>query len=105
MNSTAHVLVHPSGRFVYGSNRGHDSIAVFAVDEVTGRLTAVGHQFTGGRTPRNFEIDPSGTFLLAENQNSDSVVTFRIDLESGLLTPTGKVARIPMPVCIRFLNR
>ena len=105
LNSTAHVLVHPSGRFVYGSNRGHDSIAVFAVDEVTGRLTAVGHQSTGGRTPRNFEIDPSGTFLLAENQNSDSVVTFRIDLESGLLTLTGKVARIPMPVCIRFLNR
>ena len=103
-NTTAHILVHPSGRFLYCSNRGHDSIAVFAVDEVTGRLTAVGHQATGGRTPRNFEIDPSGTFLVAENQNSDSVVTFRIDSESGLLTPTGNLTRIPMPVCVKFLN-
>ena len=103
-NTTAHVLVHPSGRFVYGSNRGHDSIAIFAVDEVAGRLTVVGHQSTGGRAPRNFEIDPSGTFLVAENQNSDTVVTFRIDVESGLLTPTGNVTRIPMPVCIKFLK-
>ena len=71
-NTTAHVLVHPTGRFVYGSNRGHDSIAIFTVDDEMGRLTSVGHQPTGGRTPRNFEIDPSGTFLVAENQNSDS---------------------------------
>ena len=104
-NTTAHVLVHPTGRFVYGSNRGHDSIAIFTVDDEMGRLTSVGHQPTGGRTPRNFEIDPSGTLLVAENQNSDSVVTFLIDAESGLLAPTGNVAHIPMPVCIRFLNR
>ena len=104
-NSTAHILVHPSGRFLYVSNRGHDSIAIFAVDDATGRLTAVGHQSTGGRTPRNFEIDPSGSLLVAENQNSDTVVTFRIDMESGLLTPSGSVARVPMPVCVKFLDR
>ncbi len=104
-NTTAHILVHPDGRFLYVSNRGHDSIAIFAVDGETGRLTAVGHQSTGGRTPRNFEIDPSGTLLVAENQNSDSVVTFRIDLESGLLDPTGQVTRVPMPVCVKFLNK
>ena len=104
LNTTAHILVHPNGRFLYVSNRGHDSIAIFAVDDETGRLTSVGHQSTGGRTPRNFEIDPSGTFLLAENQNSDSVVTFHIDVESGLLAPTGNVTRIPMPVCIKFLK-
>ena len=103
-NSTAHILVHPNGRFLYVSNRGHDSIAIFTVGYGTGRLTAVGHQSTGGKTPRNFEIDPSGTLLVAENQNSDTVVTFRIDAESGLLTPTGSVARVPMPVCVKFLD-
>ena len=103
-NSTAHIVVHPNGRFLYVSNRGHDSIAIFAIDGATGRLTAVGHQSTGGKTPRNFEIDPSGTLLVAENQNSDTVVTFRIDAESGLLTPTGSIARVPMPVCVKFLD-
>ena len=101
-NTTADIHVHPSGRFVYGSNRGHDSIAIFSVDAATGGLTALGHEPTMGATPRNFAIDPSGEFLLAANQDSDSVVSFRIDAESGTLTPTGEVADIPMPVCIRF---
>ena len=87
---------------MYGSNRGHDSIAIFSVDAATGGLTALGHEPTRGATPRNFAIDPSGEFLLAANQDSDSVVSFRIDAESGALTPTGEVADIPMPVCIRF---
>ena len=102
-NTTADIHVHPSGKFVYGSNRGHDSIAIFAVDPETGALTALGHAPTLGATPRNFAIDPSGEFLLAANQDSDSVVSFRIDSETGALTPTGEVADIPMPVCVRFL--
>ena len=102
-NTTADIHVHPSGRFVYGSNRGHDSIAMFSVDESTGRLTSMGHESTQGWTPRNFAIDPSGEFLLAANQDSDSIVSFRIDGRSGELTPTGGIAEIPMPVCVRFL--
>ena len=100
--STAQILVEPSGRFVYVSNRGHDSIAIFAIDPATGRLTAVGHQPTGGRTPRNFNIDPSGAFLYAANQNSDTIVHFRIDRETGRLTPTGDVTEVGAPVCILF---
>lgn len=101
-NTTADIHVHPSGRFLYGSNRGHDSIAIFSVDAATGGLTALGHEPTRGATPRNFAIDPSGEFLLAANQDSDSVVSFRIDAETGALTPTGEVTDIPMPVCVRF---
>ena len=82
-NSAAEIQVHPSGKFVYASNRGHDSIVIYAVDEATGKLTLVGHQPTEGKTPRNFGIDPTGQFLLAENQGSDNVVVFRIDAESG----------------------
>lgn len=104
-NSTAEVLVHPSGKFVYGSNRGHNSIAIFAIDPATGKLTAKGHQPTGGRTPRNFAIDPSGTLLLAENQGSNSIVVFRIDPQTGLLTDTGNKLEVPSPVCVRFLKR
>ncbi|MXY20197.1 MAG: lactonase family protein [Dehalococcoidia bacterium] len=103
-NTTADIHVHPSGRFVYGSNRGHDSIAIFAVDEDSGRLTALGHRSTRGRTPRNFGIDPSGRFLIAANQDSDSIVSFHIDQDTGQLTPTGHELNIPMPVCIRFLD-
>lgn len=103
-NSTADVQVHPSGRFVYGSNRGHDSIAIFAVDEATGRLSPVGHQATGGKTPRHFGIDPSGAYLLAANQDSNSIVVFRIDQQSGRLTPTGVQVEVPSPVCVRFVG-
>lgn len=104
-SSCADVHVHPSGRFVYGSNRGHDSIAIFAADSATGRLTPIGQEPTGGRNPRNFTIDPSGTYLLAANQDSDSIVTFRIDAGTGRLLPAGHVTQAPAPVCILMLPR
>jgi 6-phosphogluconolactonase len=103
-NTTAEVQLHPSGRFVYGSNRGHDSIAVFAVDAESGRLSLVEHEPTQGETPRNFRVDPSGRFLLAANQNSDSVVVFRIDPETGSLAPTGSQISVSAPVCVRFVS-
>ena len=103
-NSTAETVVHPSGKFVYVSNRGHDSIATFSIDAQSGKLTAVGHQSTGGKTPRNFNIDPTGTFLLAANQSSDSVVAFRIDQATGALTPTGSTTTIGSPVCVKFVR-
>jgi 6-phosphogluconolactonase len=102
-SDTAEVQVHPSGKFLYGSNRGHDSIVVFALDAQTGRLTLVEHQPTQGRTPRNFAIDPTGAYLLAANQRSDSVVVFRVDPRTGRLTPTGTKAEVPSPVCLTFL--
>jgi 6-phosphogluconolactonase len=102
-NTTAEVLVHPSGRFLYGSNRGHNSIAIFTIDSGSGRLTHAGNESTQGEIPRNFAIDPTGGFLLAENQNSNSIVVFRIDPKSGKLTPTGEKVDQPIPVCIRFV--
>lgn len=102
-NSTAEIVCHPSGKWVYGSNRGHDSIAVFAVDEATGRLKVVGHEPTGGRTPRNFNVDPTGTYLLAANQGTGSVVVFRIDQTTGMPKPTGHKIDVPAPVCVKFL--
>ncbi|HZE99359.1 MAG TPA: lactonase family protein [Planctomycetota bacterium] len=104
-NSTAETQVHPSGKWVYVSNRGHDSVAVFKVDEATGHLTAVGHQSTGGKTPRNFGIDPSGKFLIAANQSSNNVVVFKIDEKTGMPTPTGTEVSVPKPVCVKFLAR
>ncbi len=105
LNSTAEVQVHPSGRFLYGSNRGHDSIAIFAIDPGTGRLTAVGHESTQGKTPRNFGIDPSGTWLVAANQNSGSLVVFRVDPQTGRLQPAGVTVQVPSPVCVKFVPR
>ena len=104
-NTTAEVQVHPSGKFLYGSNRGADSIAVFHVNPQTGELTPAGHQSTGGKTPRNFGIDPSGAFLLAANQDSDSVTVFRIDPASGGLTPTGQKVEVGKPVCVKFVPK
>ena len=101
--STAEIVVHPSGKFLYGSNRGHDSISVFSVDSKTGKLTMVQNQSTLGKTPRNFVVDPSGRYLLAENQGSDSITTFAIDQDSGTLQPTGDSVQVGSPVCIRFL--
>ncbi|MBN2030987.1 lactonase family protein [bacterium] len=103
-NSCAEVQVAPSGRFVYGSNRGHDSIVVFAVDPNTGYLSFVQHQSTLGRTPRHFTIDPTGRFLLAANQDSDTIVVFGVDSESGILTPTGFQIEVPVPVCLQFVT-
>lgn len=100
--STAEIEVEPGGQFVYVSNRGHDSIAIFGIDQSSGLLTAAGHVPTGGRTPRNFTIDPTGTFLYAGNQESDTIVHFRIDRPSGQLIPTGDVTSVGAPVCILF---
>jgi 6-phosphogluconolactonase len=102
-NATAEVRVHPSGKFLYGSNRGHDSIAIFSIDPATGLLTLVGHQPTGGKTPRSFSIDPTGTYLLAANQDSDTVTVFRIDPQTGLLTAIGHPLAVPTPVCIEMM--
>jgi 6-phosphogluconolactonase len=102
-NSTADIHVHPSGRFVYGSNRGHDSLASYAVDEATGRLTYLENTPTGGRTPRNFAIDPAGGFILAANQDTDSIVTFRVDRSTGKLAPTGDLISTGTPVCLKII--
>jgi 6-phosphogluconolactonase len=99
---TAEVVAHPSGRFLYGSNRGHDSIAVFGID-ASGRLTFVEAESTQGKTPRNFVVDPTGSFLLAENQDSDNIVIFKIDQETGALSPTSQTISVPKPCCIRML--
>lgn len=101
-NYCADVHVHPNGKFVYGSNRGHDSIAVFAFDGKTGRLNLIETVSTGGKWPRNFAIDPAGTFLLAANQHTNNVVTYRIDAATGRLTATGQSVEIPSPVCLKF---
>lgn len=103
-NYCADLHVHSSGRFLYGSNRGHESIVIFAIAQDTGTLTLVGHEPTQGEFPRGFAIDPSGTLLLAANENSDTVVTFRIDPQTGILTPTGQVTEMPAPVCFAFLD-
>jgi len=99
----AEIAVHPSGKFLYTSNRGHDSIAIFAIDQKKGTLRSLGQVLTGGKTPRHFAIDPTGTYLLAENQESNSIVIFHIDQETGSLLPTGHSIEVPSPVCITFL--
>ena len=99
----ADVHVSPSGKFLYGSNRGHNSIVVFQIDQRTGKLTQLEHVSTGGNWPRNFTIDPTGRFLLVANQRTDNVVTFSIDSQTGRLTPTGQITEIPVPVCLKFL--
>jgi 6-phosphogluconolactonase len=103
-DSCAEIAIHPGGKFVYGSNRGHDSIAVFAADATTGRLTLIQDEPTMGKTPRHFAIDPSGRWLLAENQNSDSVVVFAIDAATGKLSPTGQTLTVGSPVCAVFVK-
>ncbi len=100
--SCAEVATHPGGRFVYVSNRGHDSLAVLAVDETTGALTPRGHVPTGGQEPRHFAIDPTGRWLIAAHQNSDSLVVFRIDPDTGTPAETGVRRSLSMPVCVRF---
>jgi 6-phosphogluconolactonase len=99
--STAECLCHPTGKFLYVSNRGHESIAAYTIDEATGLLTFVENEQTGGREPRNFYIEPTGKWLLAENQNSDSVFVFSINQQTGALDPTGRSVKVGKPVCIR----
>ncbi len=101
-NDAAEIAVHPNGKFLYASNRGEDTIAMFAIDSQKGTLTHVANVPTQGKEPRHFAIDPTGHFLLAENQNSDTIVEFRIDTTSGKLTPTGEVVHVPSPVCLAF---
>jgi 6-phosphogluconolactonase len=99
----AEIAVHSSGKSLYTSNRGHDSIAVFAIDEKKGTLKSLGQVLTGGKTPRHFAIDPTGSYLLAENQESNNIVVFHIDPATGSLTPTGQTVEVPSPVCITFV--
>lgn len=104
-NTCAEIALHPSGKFLYASNRGHDSLAVFAVGQPSGQLTLIEHQPTLGRTPRHFAIDLTGRWLLAENQASDSVVVFAIDAVTGKLKPTGQSITIGSPVCAVFVEK
>jgi 6-phosphogluconolactonase (cycloisomerase 2 family) len=101
-NTTSEIAVAPSGRFVYASNRGHDSVAVFSVDPAAGTLAPVGWEPTRGRTPRFIGLDPAGTTLYAANQDSDSIVAFRVDPDAGTLTPTGQVVAVGSPSTIVF---
>ena len=101
-DSTAEIRVHPSGRFVYGSNRGHDSITVYRVAEATGILTRVEHQPTRGKTPRSFTIDRTGRWLVAANQGTDTLAVFRIGDRTGGLTPIGGLTAVGAPVCVAF---
>lgn len=101
-SEAADVHVHPSGRFVYGSNRGHDSIVMFSVDQATGLLDLLGHRSTEGASPRNFAISPDGQYLLVANQESDSIVTLPIDQDTGLLGTTSSTVSVPTPVCLKF---
>ena len=98
----ADLQITRDGRFLYGSNRGHDSIAIYAVDQSTGQLMLIGHQSTLGETPRNFAIDPSGRYLIVANQNSDSLIVFRLDDRTGMLADIGKRVEIGTPMCVKF---
>ena len=102
-NDTAEIAVHSNGRFLYASNRGHDSITVFAIDHAKGTLTFVSRVPTGGKEPRHFAFDPSGNYLFAENQLSNNIVVFKIDIATGGLNPTGQVIDVPSPVDLTFV--
>lgn len=102
-NEDAEVEVHPSGKFLYASNRGEDSIAVFAIDPKKGTLKMIEDVPTGGKEPCSFAIDPTGKLLFVGNENSDDIVIFRIDAKTGQLTQTGEKLEVPSPVCIKFL--
>lgn len=102
-NDAAEIEMHPSGKFLYASNRGHDSFAVYSINQKEGTLTPVEIVPTGGKEPRHFAIDPTGKFLLAENQNTNNIIEFRIDQATGRLTPTGETLSTPSPICLSFL--
>jgi 6-phosphogluconolactonase len=102
---SADIHVSPDGKFLYCSNRGEsNTISIFSINTMNGKLTIVGHQSTLGKTPRNFNVDPSGNFLLVANQNTDEIVIFKIDKKTGLLTDTGKRIHVPKPVCLQWVN-
>jgi 6-phosphogluconolactonase len=102
-NDAAEIAIHPNGEFLYTSNRGDDSIAVFTIDRTSGKLTFTQRVPSGGKAPRNFAIDPVGSNLLVANQNSSNIVEFRIDHSTGKLTAVGEIAKVPAPVCLVFL--
>ncbi len=104
LNIAADLHLSPNGRFLYGSNRGHDTIAYYTVDQKTGWLTLIDFTLTEGNKPRGFVIDPTGTFLLAANQDSNTIVTFWIDQDNGRLIPTGHQVYIPNPVCLKLIS-
>ena len=103
-NSTAELLMHPSGKFLYCSNRGHDSVAVFKTDQNSGKLSLVEVEVLGVKTPRGFGIDPTGKYLIAGGQNSNDVRVFKIDASTGEISPVGDPVSVPCPVCVQFLN-
>jgi len=104
MNSCADIHITPSGEYLYGSNRGHNSIVCYSIDKSTGKLTLNSFESTRGETPRNFSLDPSGNYLLVANQNTNTIVSFKIDSKSGTLNFTNHILNVPSPVCIKFLN-
>ena len=101
-STTSEIVITASGRYIYTSNRGHDSITIFAVDDSNGTLAHVGWEPTQGKTPRFFAIEPSGALLYCANMDSDTIVTFRVDAGSGKLTPNGQVIKTGSPSCILF---
>jgi 6-phosphogluconolactonase len=104
-NHPAEIQVSPDGNYVYASNRGNDTIAIFSVDHGTGKLTSVDHQTVGGRNPRHFIIDPTGEYLLVANQDTNNVVVFGIDHTTGRLAELGSQTEVPTPVCVCFVAR
>jgi 6-phosphogluconolactonase len=104
-NTTAEIVAHPTGKFLYGSNRGEDSIAMFAIEPASGQLSHLGNHPCGGRTPRNFAIDPTGKFLLSAHQDSSTIAVHSIDPTTGRLTKTAHKFEVPTPVCIVFASR
>jgi len=103
---SADIHVSPNGKFLYCSNRGDaNTISIFSVDAITGKLTLKADQSTIGKTPRNFNFDPAGNFLLVANQNTDDIVIFKIDKKTGMLTDTGKRINVGSPVCLKWINK
>ena len=102
-NGTAEVVCHPSGQFLYGSNRGHNSIAAYRIDQASGQLSLVGIQGQGITVPRNFNVDPTGRYVVVANQAGDNLLLFRVDPTSGAFQPTGEQVEVGSPVCIKFL--
>jgi 6-phosphogluconolactonase len=102
-NTAAEIAIHPNGRFLFASNRGHDSIAVFSIDKVKGTLRLIDNFSVKGRTPRSFVVDPTGSRMLVANQDTGNIVVFRINRSTGRLTATGQEVKVPAPVCLKFI--
>ena len=103
-STTAEIEIHPNGRFVYASNRGHDSLTVYQRDMQTGALKFLQHAPCGGKTPRHFKIDPSGRWLLCAHQNSDTISVLALDPATGLLGEASSTVKVPCPTCLLFVR-